>query len=398
MLKLPDNPTIPYIVGDGIGRDITPVSLKVIDAAVEKAYGGKRKITWKKVLAGEEAIEEVGDVLPAETIEEIKKHKIAIKGPLTTPVGGGYRSVNVAIRQILDLYVCFRPVRYFRGVPSPLKRPELVNIIVFRENTEDVYAGIEWPFNAEEAKKIRKFLEEAFGIKLREDSGIGIKPISVYGSKRMGRAAIEYAINHGRKSVTIMHKGNIMKYTEGLFRDAIYELAKEEYRDKVITEEELIKDYEGRVPEGKIVLKDRIADAMFQQLLLRPDEYDILVTPNLNGDYISDAAAAQVGGLGMAPGANINFETGIAVFEATHGSAPKYAGKNMANPCSFLLSGAEMLEYIGWREAKELIIEGIQRTIEEKFVTYDLARQIEGAKEVSTSDFGERIIEHIKSM
>jgi len=398
LIELPDNPTIPYIVGDGIGRDITPVGLRVIDAAIEKAYGGRRKINWKKLLAGEEAIEEVGDVLPEETIEEIKRYKVAIKGPLTTPVGGGYRSVNVAIRQILDLYVCFRPVRYFKGVPSPLKRPELLDIIVFRENTEDVYAGIEWPFKAEEAKKIREFLEREFNIKIREDSGIGIKPISVFGSKRMGRAAIEYALRHGRRSVTIMHKGNIMKYTEGLFRDAIYELAKEEYSKKVITEEDLVREYGGKVPEGKIVLKDRIADAMFQQILLRPDEYDIIVTPNLNGDYISDACAAQVGGLGMAPGANINFETGVAVFEATHGSAPKYAGKNMANPCSFILSGAEMLEYIGWKEAKELIIEGIQRTIEEKVVTYDLARQIEGAKEVSTSDFGERVIEHIRSM
>lgn len=398
MLKLSDNPTIPYIVGDGIGRDIIPVGLKVLDAAVEKAYKGKRKINWKKLLAGEEAIKEVGDVLPQETIHEIKKHKVAIKGPLTTPVGGGYRSVNVAIRQILDLYVCFRPVRYFRGVPSPLKRPELIDIIVFRENTEDVYAGIEWPFNSEEARKTREFLKETFGIKLREDSGIGIKPISVYGAKRMGKAAIEYALHHGRKSITIMHKGNIMKYTEGLFRDAIYELAKEECKDKVITEEELIRDYGGKAPEGKIVLKDRIADAMFQELLLRPEEYDILVTPNLNGDYVSDAVAAQVGGLGIAPGANINFETGIAVFEATHGSAPKFAGKNMANPCSFILSGAEMLEYIGWKEAKELIIEGIQRAIEEKYVTFDLAQQMEGAREVSTSEFGERVIDHIKNM
>jgi len=302
LIELPDNPTIPYIVGDGIGRDITPVGLRVIDAAIEKAYGGRRKINWKKLLAGEEAIEEVGDVLPEETIEEIKRYKVAIKGPLTTPVGGGYRSVNVAIRQILDLYVCFRPVRYFKGVPSPLKRPELLDIIVFRENTEDVYAGIEWPFKAEEAKKIREFLEREFNIKIREDSGIGIKPISVFGSKRMGRAAIEYALRHGRRSVTIMHKGNIMKYTEGLFRDAIYELAKEEYSKKVITEEDLLREYGGKVPEGKIVLKDRIADAMFQQILLRPDEYDIIVTPNLNGDYISDACAAQVGGLGMAPG------------------------------------------------------------------------------------------------
>lgn len=398
MISVANVPTIPYIVGDGIGRDITPVGLKVIDAAVKKAYGGKRKIRWKKILAGKEALEKTGNLLPEETIEEIKKHKIAIKGPLTTPVGGGYRSLNVTLRQVLDLYVCFRPVRYLRGVPSPLRKPELLDIIIFRENTEDVYAGIEWEHDSEEARKLREIIEKLTGKKLKEDSGIGIKPISVSGSKRIGKAAIEYALRHGRKSITIMHKGNIMKYTEGLFKNAIYELAKEEYADRIITEEEVNESYGGIPPEGKLVLKDRIADAMFQQVLLRPAEYDIIVTPNLNGDYISDACAAQVGGLGMAPGANINFETGIALFEATHGSAPKHAGKNVANPCSFILSGAEMLEYMGWKEAKRLIIEAIQKTIEEKYVTYDLARQIEGATEVSTSEFGERVIEHINAI
>ena len=395
---VPDNPTIPYILGDGIGRDITPVALKVFDAAVEKAYGGKRKIEWKKVLAGEEAINQKGEPLPKETIETMREYVVSIKGPLTTPVGGGYRSLNVTLRQVLDLFVCLRPVRYLKGVPSPMKHPELLDVIVFRENTEDVYAGIEWPYDSAEAAEVRNFLKNKMGVSLRDDSGVGIKPISVFGSRRIGKAAIDYAIKYGRKSVTVVHKGNIMKYTEGLFKNVIYSLADDpEYKDKVITEERVAKEYGGRVPDGKILLKNRIADAMFQQLLLRPNEYDVIVTPNLNGDYLSDAAAAQVGGLGMAPGGNINFNTHIALFEATHGSAPKHAGKNEVNPSSIILSGAEMFQYLGWDEVKYMIIEAIEKTIAEKYVTYDLARQIDGATKVSTSDFGDRIIKNLEA-
>jgi len=397
-LVVPDHPTIPYILGDGIGRDITPVALKVFDAAVEKAFNGKRKIEWKKILAGEEAIEKFNEPLPQETIDTIREYVIAIKGPLTTPVGGGYRSLNVTLRQKLDLFVCFRPVRYLKGVPSPMKHPELLDVVVFRENTEDVYAGIEWPYDSAEAKEVSNFLKNKMGVELREDSGIGIKPISVFGSKRIGKAAIDYALKYGRKSVTVVHKGNIMKYTEGLFKNVIYALADDpEYKDKVITEEHVKAEFDGKVPEGKIVLKNRIADAMFQQLLLRPDEYDVIVTPNLNGDYLSDAAAAQVGGLGMAPGGNINFNTHIALFEATHGSAPKHAGKNEVNPGSIILSGAEMFEYMGWDKVKYMLIKAIEKTIAEKYVTYDLARQIEGATKVSTSEFGDRIIKNLEA-
>lgn len=395
---VPDNPTIPYIVGDGIGRDITPVALKVFDAAVEKAFGGKKKIEWMKILAGEEAIEKKGEPLPRETIETIREYTVAIKGPLTTPVGGGYRSLNVTLRQVLDLFVCLRPVKYLKGVPSPMKHPELLDIVVFRENTEDVYAGIEWPYDTAEAAEIRNFLKNKMNVKLRDDSGIGIKPISVFGSERIGRAAIDYALKYGRKSVTVVHKGNIMKYTEGLFKNVIYALADApEYKDKVVTEERVTKEFGGKVPEGKIVLKNRIADAMFQQLLLRPSEYDIIVTPNLNGDYLSDAAAAQVGGLGMAPGGNINFNTHVALFEATHGSAPKHAGKNEVNPSSLILSGAEMFQYLGWDKVKYMITNAIEKTIAQKYVTYDLARQIEGATKVSTSEFGDRIIENLEA-
>ncbi len=397
-LVVPDHPTIPYILGDGIGRDITPVALKVFDAAVEKAFNGKRKVEWKKILAGEEAIEKFNEPLPQETIDTIREYVIAIKGPLTTPVGGGYRSLNVTLRQKLDLFVCFRPVRYLKGVPSPMKHPELLDVIVFRENTEDVYAGIEWPYDSAEAKEVSNFLKNKMGVELREDSGIGIKPISVFGSKRIGKAAIDYALKYGRKSVTVVHKGNIMKYTEGLFKNVIYALADDpEYKDKVITEERVKSEFDGKAPEGKIVLKNRIADAMFQQLLLRPDEYDVIVTPNLNGDYLSDAAAAQVGGLGMAPGGNINFNTHIALFEATHGSAPKHAGKNEVNPGSIILSGAEMFEYMGWDKVKYMLIDAIEKTIAEKYVTYDLARQIEGATKVSTSEFGDRIIKNLEA-
>jgi len=395
-MHVPNNPTIPYIIGDGIGRDITPVALKVFDAAVEKAYNGQRKMEWLKIIAGEEALEKTGEPLPEETIETIKEHVIAIKGPLTTPVGGGYRSLNVTMRQTLDLFVCFRPVRYFNGMPSPMKHPELLDVIIFRENTEDVYAGIEWPYNSKESIEIKNFLKDKLNVNIKENSGIGIKPISVSGSKRIGKAAIDYALKYGRKSITIMHKGNIMKYTEGLFKNAIYQLAEEEYKDIIVTEKELIEKYNGKVPDGKIVLKDRIADAIFQQLLLRPSEYDIVVAPNLNGDYISDACAAQVGGLGMAPGGNINFNTHIALFEATHGSAPKHAGKNEINPGSIILSGAEMFEYMGWDKVKKVIIAAIEKTIQEKYVTYDLARQIAGATKVSTSDFGNRIIKNME--
>ena len=396
IMKVPDNPTIPYILGDGIGVDITPVALKVFDAAVEKAYGGKRKVEWMKILAGKEAIEKTGEPLPKETIDTIREYVVAIKGPLTTPVGGGYRSLNVTMRQALDLFVCFRPVSYLKGVPSPMKHPELLDVVVFRENTEDVYAGVEWPYDSAEAGEIRNFLKNKLNVNLREDSGIGIKPISVFGSRRIGKAAIDYAIKYGRKSVTIVHKGNIMKYTEGLFKNVIYQLAEEEYRDKVITEKEVKEKYNGEVPEGKIVLKNRIADAMFQQLLLRPSEYDIIVTPNLNGDYLSDACAAQVGGLGMAPGGNINFNTHIALFEATHGSAPKHAGKNEVNPSSIIFSGAEMFEYLGWSKVKKIITEAIEDTIQEKYVTYDLARQMDGATKVSTSAFGDRVIKNME--
>ncbi len=395
-MKVPDNPTIPYILGDGIGVDITPVALKVFDAAVEKAYGGKRKIEWKKILAGKEAIEKTGEPLPKETIDTIREYVVAIKGPLTTPIGGGYRSLNVTMRRTLDLFVCFRPVSYLEGMPSPMKHPELLDVIIFRENTEDVYAGIEWPYDSSEAAEIRNFLGNKLNVNLREDSGIGIKPISIFCSRRIGKAAIDYAIKHGRKSVTVVHKGNIMKYTEGLFKNVIYQLAEEEYKNRVITEKEVKEKYNGKVPEGKIVLKNRIADAMFQQLLLRPDEYDIIVTPNLNGDYISDACAAQVGGLGMAPGGNINFNTHTALFEATHGSAPKHAGKNEVNPGSLILSGAEMFEYLGWGKVKTIITDAIKKTIAEKYVTYDLARQIEGATKVSTSAFGDRVIKNME--
>ncbi|RLD19160.1 MAG: NADP-dependent isocitrate dehydrogenase [Caldiserica bacterium] len=397
-MYVPNNPTIPYIIGDGIGRDITPVALKVFDVAVEKVYNGQRKIEWLKIIAGEEALEKKGEPLPKETIETIKEYIVAIKGPLTTPVGGGYRSLNVTMRQTLDLFVCFRPVRYFNGMPSPMKHPELLDVIIFRENTEDVYAGIEWPYDSKESIEIKNFLKDKLNVNIKENSGIGIKPISISGSKRIGKAAIDYALKYGRKSITIMHKGNIMKYTEGLFKNAIYQFAEEKFKDTVITEKELTEKYNGKIPDGKIVLKDRIADALFQQLLLRPSEYDIIVAPNLNGDYISDACAAQVGGLGMAPGGNINFNTHVALFEATHGSAPKHAGKNEINPGSIILSGAEMFEYMGWDKVKKVIIAAIEKTIQEKYVTYDLARQIDGATKVSTSDFGNRIIKNMEEI
>ena len=390
-INVPDNPIIPFIEGDGIGPDIWRATRMVLDAAVEKAYGGKRVIEWKEIYAGEKAKEVKGEYLPQETLDAISSYVVAIKGPLTTPVGEGIRSLNVTLRQVLDLYACVRPVKYFKGVPSPVKHPEYVDMVIFRENTEDVYAGIEWPEGSEEAGKVIDFLTDVMGAKIRPDSGIGIKPISRTGTFRLVRKAIKYALSNGRDSVTLVHKGNIMKYTEGAFRNWGYELAKEEFSDVTVSEAELWERYDGKVPSGKIVIKDRIADAMFQQVLLRPKEYSVLALPNLNGDYMSDALAAQVGGLGMAPGANIG--DGVALFEATHGTAPKYAGLDKVNPGSLILSGAMMLEYLGWKEGENLVHTALERAIGKKEVTYDLARQIPDAKEVKCSEFAKRIVE-----
>jgi isocitrate dehydrogenase len=389
-INVPDHPTIPYIEGDGVGPDIWRASVRVFDAAVKKCYGGKRKIEWLEVFAGEKAYKLKGDWAPEETIETIREHKIGIKGPLTTPVGGEFRSINVMLRHKLDLYSCVRPVKYIPGTPSPMKHPEKVDMVVFRENMEDVYAGIEWKVGSKEALRLREFIEKELGKVIREDSGIGIKPISIFGTKRHVRRAIQYALSHNRKSVTLVHKGNIMKFTEAAFRDWGYELAREEFGDRIILESEL---GEKNVPSGKIALKDRIADAMFQQILLRPDEYDVLVMPNLNGDYMSDALAAQVGGLGMAPGANIGDQA--AVFEATHGSAPKYANQDVINPSSLILSGAMMFDYMGWREAGQRITKAIEKTISDKIVTYDLARQMRGAKKVKCSEFATALIKNL---
>lgn len=390
---VPDHPVIPFIEGDGVGPDIWRASRRVFEAAVEKCYGGRRKIEWMEVYAGEKAFRMKGDWAPEETIEAIRKYKVGIKGPLTTPVGEGIRSINVLLRQRLDLYACIRPVKYITGTPSPLKHPEKVDIVVFRENTEDVYAGIEWQADSPEALRVREFLEKEMGKKIREDSGIGIKPISRFGTKRLVRKAIQYALEHGRRSVTLVHKGNIMKFTEGAFQKWGYELAREEFRDQVIPESEFLGQKIKDLPKGKILLKDRIADAMFQQILLRPEEYDVLAMPNLNGDYISDALAAQVGGLGMAPGANIGDRA--AVFEATHGSAPKYANQDVINPGSLLLSGAMMFEFMGWKEVGERIKKALEKTISQKIVTYDLARQMRGAKKVKCSEFASAIIENL---
>jgi len=390
-ISVPDLPIIPCIEGDGIGPDIWKATRYVLDAAVEKAYGGKRKISWKEILAGEKAYQQTGKWLPSETMEAIKEHIVAIKGPLTTPIGEGIRSLNVTLRKELDLYACIRPVRYFKGTPSPVKRPEDMDMIIFRENTEDVYAGIEWPEGSEDARKVIRFLKDEMGQDIRPDSGIGIKPISRFGTQRLVRKAIRHAIDTGKSSVTLVHKGNIMKYTEGAFKNWGYELAKTEFPKETITEQELWDNYNGRQPEGKIVIKDRIADAMFQQILLRPREYSVLALPNLNGDYISDACAAQVGGLGMAPGANIG--DGYALFEATHGTAPKYTGLDKVNPGSLILSGAMMLEYLGWKNAMEKIHSALEAAIAKKRVTYDLARQIEGATEVKCSEFALSIVE-----
>jgi isocitrate dehydrogenase len=391
-LIVPDTPVIPFIEGDGTGRDIWKASQRVFDAAVAKAYGGKRRIVWYEIFAGEKAFNKFNEWLPQGTLDAIQHFVVAIKGPLTTPVGGGIRSLNVTLRQVLDLYACVRPVRYFNGVPCPVKNPEKLDVVIFRENTEDVYAGIEFQEGTDRAKKLIEFLGE-FGCKINKDSGIGVKPISITGTKNLVRRAIRYAIEHKRKVVTLVHKGNIMKFTEGAFRDWGYQLAKEEFRDRIVTEDELWKDHGGKLPEGKVLVNDRIADAMFQQVLLRPDEYSVIATPNLNGDYLSDACAAQVGGLGMAPGANIG--DNAAVFEATHGTAPKYADLDVINPSSVILSGVMMLEHMGWQEAGDLIINGIVKTIAQKRVTYDLERQMEGATKVKTSEYASAIIENM---
>jgi isocitrate dehydrogenase len=392
---VPDHPIIPRIVGDGIGPDISTASRRVWDAAVEVAFSGKKKIAWFDTPVGEEAQAKFGVYLPDDALKAITEYRVAIKGPLTTPIGGGFRSLNVTLRQKLDLYACVRPCRWYEGVPSPVKSPEKLNVVIFRENTEDVYSGIEYREGTDECKKVHAFLTEVMGAKIRTDSGIGIKPISITGTKRLVRMAIQYAIEQKRKKVTLVHKGNIMKFTEGAFRDWGYEVARDEFGDITITEDELWEKHNGKAPEGKIVINDRIADQMFQQVLLRPDEYDVVATPNLNGDYLSDACAAQVGGLGMAPGANIG--DGFALFEATHGTAPKYADKDMVNPGSLLLSGVMMLEYLGWQKAADLVVMGVEKTIAAKTVTYDLERQMDGAKKVSTSQYATHIIEKIKA-
>ncbi len=394
-LSIPNDPIVPFIEGDGIGPDIWAASVRVFDAAVAAAYGGERKIVWYEIYAGEKANQVYGPDtwLPDDTTNAILDYNLAIKGPLTTPVGGGIRSINVRLRQVLDLYACVRPVRWYEGVPSPVKEPGKLDVVIFRENTEDVYSGIEFEQGTPEASKLIDFLKREMGQTVREDSGIGVKPISVSGTERLVRRAVQYALDHGRESVTLVHKGNIMKFTEGAFRDWGYALAKREFRDRIVTEEELWDDFGGKLPAGKVLIKDRIADAMFQQLILRPDEYDVIAAPNLNGDYISDACAAQVGGLGIAPGANIGDRA--ALFEATHGTAPKYAGQNKVNPGSVILSGVMMLEYMGWQEAGERIERAIELAIKQQRVTYDFERQMEGATLVSCSGFGDVLIENI---
>ena len=390
-LSVPDNPILGYVEGDGIGPDITAACLRVWDSAVEKTYGGKRKVHWAELFMGEKAAGMYdGDYFPAETKDALKDLIVSIKGPLTTPVGGGFRSLNVSLRQELDLYACVRPVRYYKGVPSPLRKPEEVDVVIFRENTEDVYAGIEWASGTPENKKLAKFLREEMGAKFFDDAGIGIKPISPFGTKRLVRKAIQHAIDHKRPNVTLVHKGNIQKFTEGAFRNWGYELAREEFGDVTITEDELWEKHGGQQPEGKIVIKDRIADIIFQLMLLRPADFSVLATSNLNGDYLSDACAAEVGGIGIAPGANMADH--VACFEATHGTAPKYAGKNVVNPGSLLFSGVMMLEYIGWQEAADAITRAYEKTVQSKVVTYDFARLMDGAKEVSTSAFGDAIV------
>ena len=410
-LTVPNNPIIPYIIGDGIGPDIWSAASRVIDAAVEQAYNGEKKIEWKEVLAGQKAYYETGEWLPQETLDTINEYLIAIKGPLTTPIGGGIRSLNVALRQELDLFTCLRPVRWFQGVPSPVKRPEDTDMVIFRENTEDIYAGIEFKEGTPEVKKLIDFLQDEMGaknIRFPETSGIGVKPVSKEGTERLVRAAIQYALDNDRKSVTLVHKGNIMKFTEGAFKQWGYDLAHNEFGDKVFTwqqyDEIVEKDGKEKANEvqeqaekdGKIIIKDSIADIFLQQILTRPADHDVVATMNLNGDYVSDALAAQVGGIGIAPGANINYETGHAIFEATHGTAPKYAGLNKVNPSSEILSASLMLEHLGWQEAADKITESIEKTIASKVVTYDFARLMDGAKEVSTSEFADELIKNIK--
>jgi isocitrate dehydrogenase len=389
VLNVPSNPIIPYVEGDGTGPDIWRASVRVFDAAIEKAYGAERRVAWMEVFAGEKAFTQFKDWLPQETVDAMQEFRVSIKGPLTTPVGGGIRSLNVTLRQVLDLYACIRPVRYFEGVGSPMKEPEKLNIVVFRENTEDVYAGIEWRAGSPEAEALRGFIERELGKSIRAGSAIGIKPMSEFGSKRLIDMAIRYALKHCLPSVTLMHKGNIMKFTEGAFRDWGYELARDRFAETVVAEADLSKGGTSARADA-VIIKDRIADSMFQQLLLRPDEYSVIATPNLNGDYVSDAAAAQVGGLGIAPGGNVG--DGVAVFEATHGTAPKYANQDKINPGSVILSGVMMFEYLGWTEAATLVVRGLENAIKSKRVTYDLARQMPGATEVSTSAFGDQMI------
>ena len=409
-LQVPNQPIIPFIEGDGTGRDIWRASKRVLDAAVEKAYNGDKKIAWYEVFAGEKAFNQYGEWLPADTLTAIREYIVAIKGPLTTPIGGGIRSLNVALRQELDLYTCLRPVRYFDGVPSPVKRPELVDMVIFRENTEDIYAGIEYQEGSDEVKKVIAFLQDEMGaknIRFPETSGIGIKPVSAEGSKRLARAAIEYALKHGRKSVTLVHKGNIMKFTEGAFKNWGYEVAEQEFAEQTFTwgQYDRIKEAEGvdaankaqaeAEAAGKLIVKDAIADIALQQVLTRPTDFDVIATLNLNGDYLSDALAAQVGGIGIAPGANINYLTGHAIFEATHGTAPKYADKDVVNPGSVILSGVMLLEHLGWHEAADLIYKGMETSINNKTVTYDFARLMEGATEVKCSEFANQIISNM---
>ena len=395
-LKVPSNPVIPFIEGDGTGPEIWSAARPVYEEAVEKVYGGKRRVAWFEIFAGEKARDRYGEWLPNDTLEAISAYLVAIKGPLTTPIGGGYRSLNVALRQKLNLYACIRPVRYFEGVPSPVRRPQDLDIVIFRENTEDVYAGIEWREGTEKCRKVLSFLNREMGTEIPEDAALGIKITSATASKRLVRKALRYAIEKQKESVTLVHKGNIMKYTEGAFKEWGYQVAREEFPDYTLTEEDLKKSGAATPPKSKVLVKDRIADSMFQQLLTRPREYSVLATPNLNGDYLSDAAAAQAGGLGMAPGANLG-DT-IALFEATHGSAPAYAGQDKVNPGSLILSGAMMFEYLGWLEVTDFIVEGVRRAIKRGRVTYDLARQLEGATEVKCSEFARSIVEEIRAL
>jgi isocitrate dehydrogenase len=392
-LVVPEHPTVVFIEGDGIGPDIWRAAVEVFDAAVEKAYGGQRQIDWQEALAGEKGFAETGQWLPEQTLQMLRDYMVGIKGPLTTPVGGGIRSLNVTLRQVLDLYACVRPVRYYKGVPAPVRVPEKVDMVVFRENTEDVYAGIEWPAGSPEANRLISYIKEHLSKEIRPDSAIGIKPMSKAASQRLVRRAIRHALDQGCESVTLVHKGNIMKYTEGAFRQWGYELAEAEFPEQTVSEAEIYEKHGGRVVPGRVVIKDRIADMMFQQALLRPDEYDVLAMPNLNGDYLSDALAAQVGGLGMAPGANIGDLA--AVFEATHGTAPKYAGLDKVNPSSLILSGAMMFDYMGWQEVGDLIRTGLEATVSSGVVTYDLARQMSGAHEVKCSEFGSAIVDRM---